>query len=371
MATVGSIVRAPLPGHPKVRRKAVVATIQDNTASILWEDDAPRSILPLFTRSPTRRGYLLSRTLIVAPFFGSGGEENEATVSLDVLEDPLEFERGLARAIDPELSVEIWKGYGDDLLRLGDAAAAVNYYDHALKLSSVLQIGASVLVKAQGFAKVALVDCIDEDGTIDVSMATTEEEASVKEEEILVCIQEPRGSHIQEKLLLNIARCLLQLSEVTFVPQRRPVYLKKAVLCSTLVLSILEHFAEEQVASAENKTEKAALLLRSKAQMNLSKFQHADRDLKRLMKLEAGSREAQRLYRELEKLKKADKKLVKDMCRWVQNASKETVSENPKRQELPPKETPSANTHDHAVSSFWMYAALIVCFSILLQNLVS
>ena len=84
---------------------------------------------------------------------------------------------------------------------------------------------------------------------------------------------------------------------------------------------------------AENTTIKTALVLRSKAQTCVSKYAHAKADLKRLLSMEPEHAEGKRLMNQLERTvqqnKKSEKKLVKELCKWVDVATSQSVSEEP------------------------------------------
>ena len=265
MAAVGSTVRALLPKHKKARRRGVVATVQKKHVCILWEDDAPRSI-----SMPTplvKRGSFLARTFIVAPLFQDEADELEDVILEEDVESLLDFE---TTHCAEEVPVEEWKNRGDHLLRLGDASASVSYYDHALKLSGPLQVGSSVVIQVDGFAKVADVDCIEDDGGIDVTMAETGLERTIKESDVLLCIRDASLNQLQERVLLNISRCLLQLADTTFVAKRRPKYLRSAVLACTLALTLIDFWEGQDVSFPEGT--KTALLLRCQANMCFRSF---------------------------------------------------------------------------------------------------
>jgi hypothetical protein len=125
---------------------------------------------------------------------------------------------------------------------------------------------------------------------------------------------------------------MLQLADITTLQlQRKPLYLRGAVLACTLAISVTGfHNADADYVSP---THKSALLLRSQAQAKLSKYPHAKADLKQLLVLDPQHREGQKRLRDLEKQqiqkKKTEKRLVKDVCQWVgtQTAANDTVSD--------------------------------------------
>ena len=228
---VGSVVRVRL--SDKASRRAVLATLPDNAdgsssssaacccCCILWEDDAPRPILPQDDGDAV---------FLVTPHFKHDDHQQveceeitETTVAVSELMPLLDFETKQRPTTTGTAPVLDWKECGDQLLRIGDAAAAVPYYERALRLTSpssvsqLLQIvGATVLLKESGRVVAADVDCIDDDhGECDVTVVETGHEKSVRASDILLCLLPLDDDHVQERILLNLARCLLQLAEPT------------------------------------------------------------------------------------------------------------------------------------------------------------
>lgn len=338
--TVGRTVRARLPDHPKATRRAVIATLQDDSACVLWEDEAPKS-LPVGNALPAKKARFLTRPFLVTPYpaksneHDTSQEEIESTCLLSELLDLLEFEKEQSSSDNGITApTQVWKERGDQLLRLGDASAAIPYYEVALKLTSTLQIGSSVLVKAAGHAKVAEIDCLDEDeSTIDVSFVDSGVEKSVSEKEILLCILEPDEDHLQERILLNLARCLLQLGDTSTAGSgERSKYLKSAVLACTLVLALASFHSENENDHVLTNTEKSALLLRGQAQAGLQKFPHAVADFKKLLKSDPDNKQGRKLLQKLDyqkaKLAKTDKRLAKEVSRWVQTVMNNDSSDD-------------------------------------------
>jgi hypothetical protein len=171
----------------------------------------------------------------------------------------------------------------------GDVSAASAFYELALQCcSSKVEIGKTILIKVEGYAKVAEVECVEENLSMDVTSVETGEERTVQEKDVLLWVQEPDPNHLQERILLNLTRCLLQLAEVTSLPQQhRPLYLRSAVLGCTLVLALAEFYKTKDSDEKEaTSTEKTSLLLRSQAYSNMNKFPHAMADAKGLMTLD-------------------------------------------------------------------------------------
>jgi hypothetical protein len=320
---VGSIVRAPRAEGDKPKGRAMVATIQDDhSVCLLWEPCIPK---PLHDDSSK---FLVAPSL---PVKASSSQE-EITLDQSRIQPLLDFEMVDDTTTPMEKArtdtIQLWKERGDQLLRLGDPSSAIPYYEVALNASSVISIGSSVICSIQGYPKVAEVDCVEED-TVDVVYVESGEEATIPQSHILISILEGDDKdHSQERILLNLARCLLQHSEID--SPHRSKYLKSAVLACTLVITIAS-FHEESSSHENNNTSdtaQTALLLRGKAQMGLSKWPHASADAKRLIQL--GNSQGRKLLENIEREKKQqaklDKKLVKAMSRLVQTATSESVS---------------------------------------------
>jgi hypothetical protein len=345
--TVGSTVRVRVPTNPKIQRRAVVATLQkdDLSACVLCEQNVGQLPPIAGDAAAAKSHYRLVANM--TPLFQEeesesfkDEEELEWTVSQSELTALLPFE-ATSKLEDsntaeeqrgsPLSTISAWKEWGDQLLQLGDGAAAIPYYERGLKQSSILQIGGSVVFKQGGHTKVADVDCFDVDeGSVDISMAESGEERTIKEKQVLLCLLQTDDDHVQERLLLNLTRCYLQLADATssFPASRRPHYLRAAVLATTLVLTIAgfrRHSASDNDETTMSPTHQTALVLRAQAQASLNKLPHALQDVKRLLAANRQHREGRKLLRELEaKLiyqQKKDKHLVKEICQWVQTAA--------------------------------------------------
>jgi tetratricopeptide (TPR) repeat protein len=318
---VGSTIRAPLPNHPKFRRKAIIATIQedDGTVCVFWEDEAPSSLLSA------------DREMVVSPSPSENNENPgvESTVRISDILPLLDFERD---ASSDDADVSELKDRGDTLLRLGDASGAVPLYERALELMGSspqkITIGSVAIVKQKGFFKLVQVDCIDLD-RVDVTHLDVEErEETLRLSDIMLAIPKRDGKLIQERILLNLARCFLQLAEATLIPRRRPSYLKAGVRATSFAFAVSEFRSSVSSANFSSATKPKALLLRSQAQLGLSKFAHARGDAKKALELDPNNKEASKLLRDIEKQQQkmalADKKLAKEVCRWVQTATTES-----------------------------------------------
>lgn len=314
---------------------------EQTTASLLFEDPAPRSLpLPPAAGGRKRR---LQRLFLLVPDFedGSGNESaaaeaEEKDVPVSSLTPVLPFE---GADTDDTDDAESLKGRGDDLLRSRDYSSAATYYEASLSLTSVLSIGASVVLKRGGRSVVAELDCIEKD-TLDVTYLSSdgqEEEGTVREKDILLCLSsgdDDDGPRLQERILLNLSRCLLRLAEIDVAGKRalaRPAeYRRAAVLGCTLALTCASHRAREigneGGGGGAGTTEEKARLLRAAAFAELQgKYKHAVADLRRALKLNPGCAQAKRMARELEvrdaRRKRTDKKLAKEVSRWVQRAT--------------------------------------------------
>lgn len=293
-------------------RRAVIATLQESEACLLWEDDTPRP--------------MQNALFLVAPQFEDACEaEEETTVPVTELKGLFDFEyRQSDVSVKSATSIQEWKECGDQLLKAGDAASAVAYYEHALHLSSSpLQVGSTVLIQVSGHAVAAEVDCID-DTSIDVTIVETGHDKTVQRSSALLCILEPEADHLQVRILLNLTRCFLQLAETTNATKtsRRPRYLKSAVLATTLALAVSMHCNDDK--SDLTNLQVSALLLRSQVQGDLHKFSHAVSDVKKVLTAfphhKQGLAALKRLQRQKIQVAKLDKRLAKNVSQWVQTA---------------------------------------------------
>jgi tetratricopeptide (TPR) repeat protein len=251
--------------------------------------------------------------------------EVETTVPLSEVSELLEFEKQIVNESGD--SIASWKQNGDHLMRLADPSAALLFYEMALRLSSTLQIGSSVLVKESGYIKIADVDCID-GISVDLSFPENGRETTITRKEILLCILEDDNEKFQERILLNVSRCLLQLAEITKIYDRKSSYFRSAVLGSSLAIAISAYHKSGE--TDVNDTEISAYLIRAKAQRGLQKFQHAIVDVKKVLSANKDHKEGLKLLKaiELQKLQlaKADKRLVKEVSKYVENVMSDTVS---------------------------------------------
>lgn len=305
MTSVGSIVRAPRDNEGKRTGKASVATIEEGgKVDLIWEDAAPALTLGL-------------TSFLVAPVIGTEGRDcGEVTIEASKLQElyPFESDGG------GESDVEVWKDRGDTLLKSGDASAAVPFYERALQNSSKVEIGCSVLVQSRaGEIEVAEVDCM-EDSTADITYVSSGNEESVELARIILAVS-LRLSILQVRILLNLGRCLMQLAEFDSDPlSRSSAYKGSAWYAFSLILALATEDKEDE---ERRKYGYTALLLRSQVQASRGKWKSAIGDVNELLK-ENPSKEARKWHQTLQGLvtqhKKANKKLVKSMSRWIQTA---------------------------------------------------
>ena len=378
--TVGSTVRVHLPGHAKITRRAVIATLDvpNQKATILWEDWYPKP-LPSCHHNPENNVGNSSRFLISphgaaatdptgtastsrftttsSSCFGGGimmeEEDIEIEVPLDQLVPLLEFETEFMSSssttappdddqkplrLEKAQQALIWKDRGDQLLKLGDAAAALPYYEHALRMTHLKEtIGCSILVQTkQGYIRIADVDCVDDDDgltTVDVTWKDSDgEEATLSVKENLLTILEPHHDNLQERLLLNLTRCLIQIAEVASSSRHRVAYAKAAVLATTMAHVLAELFGrgggDATTTTNDSRNDDrvvTALLLRAQAQATLSKFAHAVQDLQRLLQMRPHHKQATQMLRHVQQKQKETQKrertLVKEVCKWVETST--------------------------------------------------
>jgi hypothetical protein len=336
---VGSVVRARRPQNPKTTGRAIVATLQDDkSVCLLWEPVPPKPI-QIGGQKSSRN---CQKIFFVSPIHTKEQEGEEIIVEILEVQQLLPFERSNPSESSEEGdSVSLWKDRGDQLLRLGDASSAASYYEAAISKSSTISIGGTIVVQMKGFPKIAEVDCV-EDESVDVTIVDSGDEATIPKSEILLGILEPDNDKLQERILLNLARCMLHLSEIDSM--NRPRFLKSAVLACSVVVTISPfHVGQERDDTNElSANVQTALLLRAKAQGGLSKWPNAMTDAKKLIK--AGNEQGRKLLESFERKKKQrakmDKKLSKAVCQWVQTATAESVSDSRESSSTP--ESPQA-----------------------------
>lgn len=367
--------------------RAVVATLGSGNGSVdgssastlvsvLWEPIEPRPLNSSMSTTATSKNSK-STKFIVAPHLTIRRKDNddETLVDMKNLQRLLSFEgeeeRGNETEEAPEhkKSVDYWKDCGDQLLKLGDASAAVPYYERALAESSDVSIGATIIAPLKGFLKAAEVDCV-EDTTMDLTIMESGEEITIpRSSSGIVGIMEPDDEKLQERILLNLSRCMIHLSDIDTV--HRPSYLKSAVLGCSIVIGISKFRSDhgtgiqqqqQQQQNHDNHlptNQQTALYIRAKAQTSLSKWQHAIADAKQLLKI--GNSKGQQLLDNIHRQKKLrgkqDKKLAKEVCKWVQTATNDSVSSSEQKSHSPDKGKPSRDNGTISLKSIPSTAA--------------
>ncbi|KAI2504611.1 hypothetical protein MHU86_9823 [Fragilaria crotonensis] len=302
---VGSIVR--LSRGDKRTGRATISTIDDDDqVSLFWEDAAP---LPVEGSS----GF------IVTPLLPGSSDDNELTISKSELQRLLPFE--LSTSPD-ENNPSVWKERGDTILKLGDASSSIPYYERALQLTSRVQVGSTILIMRKDAVVAAEVDCLDDD-TADVTYVESNDEAVVQLKSIRLAISMEHVD-LQIRVLLNLARALLQVADFDNSQLSRPsLYRDGAILACSLAHGILLTDEAGEMSPFLIST----LFLRSKAHAGRAKWQASLSDVDRLLKLKPQSKEGRTWRKELLGLiaqsERANKKLVKSMCRWIQSTTQD------------------------------------------------
>ena len=252
---------------------------------------------------------------LVTPLVPKSKEQREDTVDASELNPLLEFEEQELTCSDE--SVSVWKERGDDLLRLGDASAAIPYYEAGLAASSILQVGSTGLVSQKDLFQVAEVNYL-EDGNADVTIGN-EDERTIPESEIRLCFLAGQET-LQVRILLNLTRCLMQVAELEN-SQMSAYYRRSAVTACSMALAMLKSLDHEDTESLHA----TASLLRSKAYASRSKWKLAMADAQTLISDHPDYKEGRTWIKQLEsqaaRTQKTNQKLAKSMCEWVQNAT--------------------------------------------------
>lgn len=369
MASVGSIVRVQRaePLH-RYRGRAMVATTSQDQGHcvVFWEPLAPQPLAP-------------SASFLVSPLLPKISDSEEFPIDAEQVDELFPFEN--ESTID---CVDESKIRGDELLKFGDPGSAIPYYEHALKHTSHVSIGSSIVVSVEGFPKIAEVDCVDEK-TVDVLFVESQEERTISKDEILIGISETEGDdNLQERILLNLARCLIQHSEVD--TRHRAKYLRAAVLACSLCLAIAQFHQDSDRESSTPSlpdTAQTSLVLRIKAQCSVGKWPHATADAKQLIKCgnSQGAKLLESIKRQKKQQEKKDKKLVKAVSRWVQTATTASVSPNSEEESQSPernvqamtldasKRTPEADSKQPFSLSSPFLIFMAITIALLIQNL--
>ncbi len=267
------------------------------------------------------------------------------------------------------------KQQGDDLLTLRDPYAAIEWYEQALFHSSKVEVGGTIILNRKGYPTIAHVDCIDQDqlhvAILQYSSSRSNPSQEVEEEEIeissskvllavLVLPSEIRDHptkddttiylHLQERILLNLARCFLMIVQAenegveARKSERKTKYLQASVLACTLALSCLlitsnyDHDVNHSSCTITTNTtidlERKARFLRATAYLQLRKLHHAMLDVQYILSQETKvannraipsinfERLKKEIHNQIAQKKQLNKQLTKDMCQWLQEATK-------------------------------------------------
>ena len=354
--SVGTIVHAPL-GSPTSKlsatSRAMVATINshENTVSLIWEPFFPKplSIVDSNVSDRTRcqiRFFITPHLKEISSSIGKqndGAEEDDdENVPLSKLIQLFPFECG-NNMNESTLSSELCKQHGDDLLRIRDYSAAISWYEQALSMTSTIEVGGTVIIQRGGRAVTADIDCMEDDEEENDNGATStkilditfmqdnqEKEESIQEQSVILAILKKDGQdRIQERILLNLARCLMQFSDLcpSLTLVQKESYRKAAILACTLAMTCASFHNDNNKININNinSTEEKARYLRAKVYVQLNKYKHAKMDLSYILKSNPTHADALKLKKDMERKqtvkKRTDKKLAKDMCHWVKVAT--------------------------------------------------
>ena len=328
------------------RCSATVLTVSetDGKAIIIWNDMAPTPPPCSWFDIPAgdnasgsnntnyrrRSVQLIQRPFLVTPKLDrSDGKEEE--VPLSSLGSLLPFEQiddnhtgKVSEASSFATTPSAFKEQGDALLRLRDYSAAATRYEAALALTSSIDLGGTIVLNdGTGRPVLAEIDCIEDNTQIDITFVGSGEEKTVQaSKDVLLCLMEDDDERIQERILLNLSRCLLQLADIdgSVDHVRATKYRKAAVLGCTLALSCASY------GKGLEGTEEKARLIRGGAYLDLGKCKHAVADAKQILKVNPNNSQAKKLLRDVERReaqkKRTDKRLAKDVCKWVNKATK-------------------------------------------------
>mmetsp|Transcript_22529 Transcript_22529/g.47466 ORF Transcript_22529/g.47466 Transcript_22529/m.47466 type:complete len:448 (+) Transcript_22529:129-1472(+) len=324
--------------------RSIVAMLPDDNGNLSLVNDG---LAPV----PIGGEFLIAPTLN-----NEGSDVNECEAAASDVMPLLEFEqhdhmKDVASSTKDNIRalVHKYKGYGDQLFRLDDYTCAVSYYEAALHFvsSKFGEIGGTLIVKKKGHCVVAEVDYVEDDEGNDSKYDVTflsGEEATIAHGDILLAVWTNDVTFFQTRILLNLSRCLLKLAHVDTnrgdsncsdddnsalsKKSRREKYTQSAVLGSSIAISLCDYLileaSDESARELKSLVEKARLL-RSRAFIGLRKFRNATVDAKKVLCQNPSSREAQSILSDIKAInsynKLMDKRLSKEVCRWVQSAT--------------------------------------------------
>ncbi|EJK51341.1 hypothetical protein THAOC_29489 [Thalassiosira oceanica] len=282
---------------------------------------------------------------IIAPHFVDAGREvEECEVDASEIQPLLDFEE--AKMQHGDICARILKDFGDAMTRLKDYTRAVSYYEAALhRVSSQISLGCTIVLKCQGHAVLAEVDCMEDDtDTLDLTLLSGEEKTIHRRDVILVVWEEDKEM-LQVKILLNLSRCLLKLASIdktagTVVNanehklkqhNRQEYYKLASIRGCTAAISLCDHHGGSSNAIAAD-LEAKGRLVRARAFLWLARVPNALVDAKKVSTLNPNSREAEALVREIRAFqshsKAVDRKLSKAVAKLVHSATSSSGEED-------------------------------------------
>ncbi len=310
-----------------IARRSVVATLPDDGCISLVQDDLTPA--PLIGRG----------NFLIAPTIHSGSPQvDDCEVDPSNIMPLLEFEVVGDTTHTNEGNIAVYKEYGDKLFRIKDYTSAISYYEAALHfVSLVFDVGSVLVVRRSGYSVIAEVDCLEND-TYDVTFQSDNDEANISRKEIIMSLWTLDTSFLQSKILLNLSRCLLNLADfVSFRDLGKAScqeLRQSAVLGCSAAITICEYHSVEASVSSLSELDsliEKARIVRSRAFLGLRKYPNAIADSKKVLFRNPTHCEAQGILNEIKAAhayaKMVDKKLSKEVCRWVQKATERTIGE--------------------------------------------
>ena len=197
----------------------------------------------------------------------------------------------------------------------------------------------------EGHSTIAEVDYIEEnDGngttSYDVTLLPAGDEATIDRKDILLAVWSKDDTFKQIKILLNLSRCLLKLADTdntrgnsscvgetnsSTTKTRKDKYRQRAVLGSSLALTLCEYHEPDGSDETTLDLMGKARIVRGRAFIGMRKLRNATVDIKKVLAQNSTYREADFLLAEIKAIeqhsKSLDKKISKEVCRWVQTAT--------------------------------------------------
>ena len=381
MLSVGSVVRVPCPTGNGRTRRAIIATVSSDTASCLLDD--------AFTSTTSRPRYWIVKSLVTLKKRQEANsidkmndsEDDEYDISVSEIQSLLPMEKqiindqkcqnddeidGSRRSSSDDKSGSFtgqeYKECGDSLMRLRDYQASIEMYEAGIfETCKNVEIGGTIILKRKGNPVLAEIDCMEEKNStngmkktttyLDVTHMSGEEETVVLETQVLfVIMSNDSENRLQERILLNMARCLLQLAQQQVDNHHHhhnnnnkghcspETYRKAAILACTLVLACVTFYnsvdnAQESRNEMSTSLEEKARILRAMAyKEDANYYKHAMMDLKKVIQKNKrndksqSKSQAEKLLIQLQntqaKRKQLDRKLAKDVCKWIESSQK-------------------------------------------------